>query len=265
MRIGVIGAGAIGRYLVQAVRSGQAGDNEVVVVADILPNASVEGLPYTTDVASLPSYGLDLVVEAASQAAAREHAAPLLEAGLDVMMMSVGALADEAFAARLREAARRAGRRVYIPSGALGGLDAVKAGALSGLEEVELTSTKPPIALQGAAYFDEHPVDLDTITQPTTVYEGPAVEAVRYFPQNVNVAAVLSLAGIGPQRTRVRVVADPAATTNQHAVRVRGGFGTFEVRLSNLPSPDNPKTSWLAALAAVAMLRRLADPFQIGQ
>jgi len=126
-------------------------------------------------------------------------------------------------------------------------------------------STKPPIALQGAAYFDTHPVDWDAVTGPTVVYEGPAAEAVGYFPQNVNVAAVLSLAGIGPHETKVRVVADPAATTNQHSVRVKGGFGTLEVNLSNLPTPENPKTSWLAALAAVAMLRRIADPFQIGQ
>jgi aspartate dehydrogenase len=265
MRIGVIGAGAIGRYLVQAVQSGKAGENEVKVVADVMPGLAVEGIPFTSDPLSLPSYGIDLVVEAAAQAAAREYAIPMLEAGLDVMVMSVGALADEAFTDRLRETARRAGRRVYIPSGALGGLDAVKAGAISGLDEVELTSTKPPIALQGAAYFDSHPVDWDRITGPTVVYEGPAAEAVGYFPQNVNVAAVLSLAGIGPHRTKVRVVADPASTTNQHSVRVRGGFGTLEVNLSNLPTPENPKTSWLAALAAVAMLRRLADPIQLGQ
>lgn len=265
MRIGVIGVGAIGRYLIQAVRSGQAGDHEVIVVAGTRPRATVEGLPYTTEVRSLPRYQLDLVVEAASQAAVREHAVPLLEAGLDLMVMSVGALADEAFAARLRAVAQQMGRRVYIPSGALGGLDAVKAAALAGLDEVELVSTKPPAALRGAPYFATHPLDWAAITGPTVVYEGPASEAVGYFPQNVNVAAVLSLAGVGPQRTRVRVVADPAATTNQHTVRVRGGFGALEVCLSNLPSPDNPKTSWLAALSAIAMLRRLGDPFQVGQ
>jgi aspartate dehydrogenase len=250
---------------VGAVRDGLAGANEVAVVADVLPGAAIEGLPYTTDVTTLPTYSLDLVVEAAAQAAARAHAVPLLEAGLDVMIMSVGALADEDFYARLREAARRAGRRVYIPSGALGGLDAIKAAAIAGLDAVELITTKPPVALQGAAYFDEHPVDWDALAGPTTVYEGPASEAVGYFPQNVNVAAVLSLAGIGPHATRVRVVADPAATTNQHQVRARGAFGNLEVTLNNLPSPDNPKTSWLAALAAVAMLRRLADPIQLGQ
>ena len=265
MRVGVIGAGAIGRYLIEALRSGKAGDHEVVVVADMLPDAGVEGLPYTTDVGSLPGYDLDLVVEAAAQAAARAHAIPMLEAGLDVMIMSVGALADEAFYGQLREAARRAGRRVYIPSGALGGLDAVKAAAIAGLDEVELITTKPPIALQGAAYFDAHPVDWDRITGPTTVYEGPALEAVGWFPQNVNVAAVLSLAGLGPHRTRVRIVADPTFTVNQHRVRAKGAFGDVEITLNNLPSPDNPKTSWLAALAAVAMLRRLADPVQIGQ
>jgi aspartate dehydrogenase len=265
MRIGVIGAGAIGRYLVQAVRSGQAGDHEIVVVGDVIPNGAIDGIPYTTDVASLPSHGLDLVVEAAAQAAARQHVVPMLEAGVDVMVMSVGALADEGFYEQVRAAASRAGRRVYIPSGALGGLDAVKAAAVAGLDSVELITTKPPIAIKDAAYFQDHPVDWDAITSPTVVYEGPAAEAVGYFPQNVNVAAVLSLAGIGPQRTRVRVVADPASTTNQHMVRVRGGFGEMEVRLSNLPTPENPKTSWLAALAAVAMLRRLADPVQLGQ
>ena len=265
MRVGVIGAGAIGRYLVQAVQAGTAGDHAVCAIADVMPGVAVEGIPFTNDPLTLPSYGVELVVEAAAQAAAREYAVPLLEAGMDVMIMSVGALADEALLERLRDAARRAGRRVYVPSGALGGLDAVKAGALSGLEEVELTSTKPPIALQGAAYFDTHPVDWERITSPTLVYEGPAAEAVGYFPQNVNVAAVLSLAGVGPHRTKVRVIADPAATTNQHSVRVRGGFGTLEVHLSNLPTPENPKTSWLAALAAVAMLRRIADPIQLGQ
>src|SRR5690242_18001747 len=137
MRIGVIGAGAIGRYLIEAVRAGKAGDHEVVVVGDVVPGLTIEGVPYTTDVGSLPSYGLDLVVEAAAQAAAREHAIPMLEAGLDVMVMSVGALADEAFAERLRATAHRVGHRVYIPSGALGGLDAVKAGMLSGLDSVE--------------------------------------------------------------------------------------------------------------------------------
>jgi aspartate dehydrogenase len=265
MRIGVIGAGAIGRYLVQAVRSGQAGDHEIVVVGDIIPNGAIDGIPYTTDVSSLPSHDLELVVEAAAQAAARQHVVPMLEAGVDVMVMSVGALADESFYEQVRTAARRAGRRVYIPSGALGGLDAVKAASVAGLDSVELITTKPPIAIKDAVYFQDHPVDWDAITSPTVVYEGPASEAVGYFPQNVNVAAVLSLAGIGPHRTRVRVVADPASTTNQHMVRVRGGFGEMEVKLSNLPTPENPKTSWLAALAAVAMLRRLADPIQLGQ
>lgn len=265
MRIGVIGAGAIGRCLVEAVRAGQAGEHRVVVVAARSPERALPGVPFTTDPLSLPRYGAELAVEAASQAAVRDYVIPLLAAGLDVLVMSVGALADPAFAARVRDAARHAGRRVYIPSGALGGLDALKAGLLSGLEAVELTSTKPPAALQGAPYFAEHPVAWHTITGPTVVYEGPAIEAVRYFPQNVNVAAVLSLAGLGPERTWVRIVADPAATTNQHVVRARGGFGTLEVALSNLPSPDNPKTSWLAALSAIAMLRRLGDPFQLGQ
>jgi aspartate dehydrogenase len=181
---------------------------------------------------------------------------PVLERGYDLVAMSLGALVDaEFYDGLLRRAAER-GRGVYLPSGAVGGLDALAAAAIAGLDTVVLTTTKPPQALPDIQAAD--------LQGPTCIYEGPAREAVQRFPQNVNVAAAVSLAGIGFDRTRVRVVADPAATGNRHHIEARGAFGelTFEARL--LPSPGNPKTSYLAALSAIRLIRRLSEPVRLG-
>lgn len=243
---------------------------DLVVIADIKETEAARqtatscGCPFTTDIASLSSLGLDLVVEAASQQAARQWAPFFLEAGVEMMLMSVGALVDADFLAHLLELARRSNLQLHVPSGAVGGIDIVKAANVGTLEEVTLTTTKPPEALAGSPYVTEHGIDLFALREPTVIWEGPAAEAVRAFPQNVNVAASLSLAGIGPLRTRVRVVADPAATRNIHEVHVRGEFGEATLRLVNLPSPTNPKTSYLAPLSAVAALRRIASPLKLG-
>jgi aspartate dehydrogenase len=132
------------------------------------------------------------------------------------------------------------------------------------LDEVLLTTSKPPRALAGAPFFERNPIDLAAIRERTVIFEGTAAEAVGQFPANINVAAAVSLAGIGPERTRVRVVADPALSQNVHEVEARGAFGEMRIRLANLPSPANPKSSLLAALSPLAMLRRLTDPIQVG-
>jgi aspartate dehydrogenase len=168
----------------------------------------------------------------------------------------VGALADEAFYDGLRAAAETHGRHVFLPAGAVGGLEALAAAAVAGLDTVVLTTTKPPQALPN--------VPPEALERAVCIYEGPAREAVQRFPQNVNVAAAVSLAGIGFERTVVRVVADPAATRNRHRVEARGACGemTFEFHL--LPSPDNPKTSYLASLSAIRLLRRLSEAVRVG-
>jgi aspartate dehydrogenase len=153
---------------------------------------------------------------------------------------------------------------VHLPSGAIGGLDVLRAARVDRLDEVTLVTSKPPRALAGAPFFESHPIDLGAITTREVIYEGPAAEAVRLFPANVNVAAALSLAGIGPEQTRMQVVADPALDRNVHEVVARGSFGELTLRLANVPSPSNPKTSFLACLSGLATLRRLADPIQIG-
>ena len=271
MRAAVIGVGSIGSYLVEGIGRGLAGPVELTGIAAtpagearLKELAHAAGCAWTTDPLSLADGKPDLVVEAASQAAARAYAVPLLERGVDVMLMSVGALADPAFLQEVTTVASRHGRRVHVPSGAIGGLDVLRAARVDGLAEVTLVTSKAPRALAGAPFFETHPIDLAAIRERTVIFDGPAREAVRLFPANVNVAAALSLAGLGADRTRMQVVADPALDRNVHEVVARGSFGELRLRVDNVPSPQNPKTSFLACLSGLATLRRLADPIQVG-
>jgi aspartate dehydrogenase len=271
VRVGIIGVGSIGSYLIESICQGMAGPVEIAAIADapamedhLRSLAERVGCPYTTDALTLPDFGPDLIVEAAAQGAVRQYALPILRRGVDLLIMSVGALADPAFLDEVTDAARLSGHRVYLPSGAVGGLDALRSARVAGLDDVTLITSKHPRALAGAPFFDDHPVDLDAIQERTVIYEGPAREAVQLFPANVNVSAALSLAGIGPDRTRMQVVADPSLDRNIHEVKACGAFGEFYLQVANVPSPTNPKTSLLACLSPLATLRRLSDPIQIG-
>ncbi len=258
--VGLIGCGAIGRRIAAAVQAGEAGDAELVAVFDqdadmarALSTSVSPGLPHTTDFDDfLASDGLDLVLECASPAAAGAFAARVLEAGKDLVLMSSGALTDRLLFKRLSDLAASKGNRVMVPSGALGGIDAVRA-VRHQLDEVSLTTTKPPRGLAGAPGFAEW--ESVAIEEPTVVFEGPALEAVKLFPANVNVSATLSLAGLGAELTRVRVVADPSATQNVHEVVATGSFGSLTFTMQLEPDPDNPKTSGLAITSAIETLR----------
>ena len=164
----------------------------------------------------------------------------------------------------LFDLARERGCHIYIPSGAIAGLDGLRAAAMGRIDTVRLTTHKPPQSLATAEIVREKRLTLEGLAGPLTIFEGPASEAVRHFPVNLNVAASLSLAGIGAEATIVKVVADPGLTRNVHEVEVEGEFGRLFVRLENVPSPDNPKTSYLAALSALALLKRITEPVQIG-
>ena len=200
--------------------------------------------------------GLSLVVECASPAAVVAHGADILAAGRSLLMLSSGALADTALFDRLTGLAAENRCDIIVPSGALGGIDAIRSvrGLLS---EVTLTSTKLPSAFAGAPGFAEW--EGREITEPTVLYEGPARGAVKLFPANVNVAATLSVAGIGPDRTIVRVVADPASPGNVHEIYARGEFGEFTFRMVNKPHVRNPRTSHLAVLSAIETLRSYCE------
>jgi aspartate dehydrogenase len=226
--------------------------------------------PYARRQSALAFAGLErlpehasLVIEAAGPGVVQRYAAGWLAGGADVMVLSAGALVDPAFAAELRAVARAHGRRILVPSGAIAGIDGIRAGALGGLRRLRLRTTKPPRGLAGAPHVVANHIDLDALTAATTIFEGSVADAVRGFPSNVNVAAVLALAADGVA-VSVSVVADPASTTNTHEIEASGDFGTFTVRLDNLPSPENPKTSALAPLSALAMLRRLSQSLWVG-
>lgn len=268
LEIGVIGCGSMGAELAQAVgRTGPGGipGARVTAVLDVDPEQgralaeSLDSHPGSfTDQAEFLACGdMDIVAECASQVAVRIHGAAVLRSGRSLLLMSSGALMDPEIFAALSAASAESGAQIIVPSGAVGGIDALRA-VQADLETVTIVSTKRPAALEGAPGYAEW--EGKTVTEPVTLFDGPASEAVKLFPANVNVAATVSLAGIGPERTMVRVIADPEAPGNVHEIRATGGFGEFRFRLVNRPHPKNPKTSHLAVLAAIESLRSLVNP-----
>jgi aspartate dehydrogenase len=272
VKIALIGCGNIGEILARAIERGDAGRVELTWVLD----RTVEKCEkFVQKLHSKPSITtnlgeiiadreVDLVVEAASQAAVTGYAIKVLEAGKDLMVMSVGALADEKLLQKMMETAERKQRKVYIPSGAILGIDGIRAAKLAGIDEVVLTTRKPAMTLAYSSYIKERRIDLGKLREPMVVFEGPAKEAVKAFPASVNVAATLSLSGIGFERTKVRIVADPTLDRNIHEVHIKSKGGEFFTQAKNLPSPDNPKTSYLAALSAVQTLANISSNFKLG-
>jgi len=194
----------------------------------------------------------------------KEHLVALLDAGIAVVVLSAGALIDDSLREAAEGAARRSGALLFVPSGGIGGLDALKTACLAGVDQVSIQIAKPPAAWKGIAFVEKSGVDLDRLQAPHVLFEGPAREGVPHFPQNVNIAAVLALAGIGMDRTRLKVVADPGLTLNTHTIRVSGASGRITLVLENVPSPENPKTSWLACYSALAALQSLGSRVRYG-
>jgi aspartate dehydrogenase len=266
LKVGLIGLGSIGSYVAREMIKGKVPGVRLVAAADIKPPSSDllrellgHSIPVVQSFKALVDFPIQLVIECANQKVVKECADFFLSKEIDLVIMSMGALVQGTFFADLVAKAEERGCHIYIPSGAVGAIDALKAAKLAGLEEVTLTTRKPPRALGKV-----EGVNLDELREPRTLFEGPATEAVVKFPQNVNVAATISLAGLGPDKTLVRVVADPAIDQNIHEIRARGAFGSLEIRLSNRPNPDNPKTSLLACLSVISLLRRIQGAVQIG-
>ena len=177
------------------------------------------------------------------------------------MVLSCGALLGRE---DLFEMARRNGATIVVPSGAIVGLDGVVSASAGRIESVTMVTRKPPDGLRGSPGAVSSDVDLDALTEPALLYEGPVEVACRLFPANVNVSAALSLAGIGPKKTTTRVYADPTVTRNTHEIIVEGEFGRFSLKIENVPSPSNPRTGILSALSALATLKKLTSHLQVG-
>jgi len=266
MRVALLGGGTIARLVLDKCPAGI----EICALYGRGPSsrgaalAREFGIPYVCERTELLSKRPQAVIEAASHEAVREHLVPLLEAGVSVVVLSAGALADDRLRAKAEDAAERGGALFYVPSGGIGGLDALKTACIGGVDEVSIQVAKPPQAWKGIAYVEKLGTDLDRLKTATVLFEGPAREGVPHFPQNVNIAAVLSLGGIGMDRTRLKVVADPSLELNTHTIRVSGASGRMTVVLENVPAPENPKTSWLACYSALAALQSLRSRVRYG-
>ncbi|HYC49214.1 MAG TPA: aspartate dehydrogenase [Burkholderiales bacterium] len=269
MRVALLGGGTIARLFLDHIRRGDLGDAEVVAVvgrgnASRGKALSGDGVAFVTDLAGLVDTRPDVVVEAASHEAVREYGEALLRRGIALIVLSGGVLADDELRTRLERVAIASGALLYVPSGGIGGLDALRAACIAGVDEVRITVMKPPQAWKKIEYVERLGVDLDALRSPTTLYDGPARAGVPLFPANVNIAAVLSMAGIGFDRTQLKVVADPGLRTNTHLIEIHGKTGKITVKMENVPAPDNPKTAWLACYSALAALKLAKSPVRYG-
>ena len=264
LRVAVGGVGAIGRTLAQRLDRGIEGLTLAAVSARDASRATAAMAGFARPVPVLPLARLweatDIVVECAPAAVLRDIAEPALAHGRMVMVLSAGALLENF---DLVDLARRNGGRILVPTGALLGLDAVVAAAEGTILRVQMITRKPPGGLAGAPYLERHGIGLDGLEAPKCVFSGTAREAARGFPANVNVAAALALAGIGPERTTIEIWADPGVSRNIHRIEVEADAACFSMQIENVPS-ENPKTGRMTPLSAIAALKKLVSPLAIG-
>lgn len=261
MRVAMIGFGAIGRYVHDHLPEGieiagivMRSERVSEIAAELGPGALV-----ADDIAAFKD--VDLVLEVAGHAGLAAHGAAALEAGRDLLVVSVGALADDGLRTRLIAAAAGGGAKLSILPGAVGGIDALSAAREGGLDKVTYYSIKPPGAWRGTRA--EELVDLDNLDEPHVLFSGPADEAARLYPKNANVAATIALAGAGFEDTEVYVIADPKAGGNIHRIEAFGAFGEMRVEMRGKPLPENPKTSSLTAYSVLRALRNRAAAVEI--
>ena len=262
--VALAGLGAIGLPLAHALDQGIEGLRLIAVAVrdPVRARARLAGFhtpPMLVDFDALAE--ADIVVEATPAALFDLVAVPAIERGRIFIPASVGALLPRM---HLVERAAQTGARIVVPTGALLGLDAVRAAAEDRIDSVTIETRKPPMGLVGAPYLEKHGIDVTGLDRPLRVFDGNAMDAAAGFPANVNVAAALALAGIGPVRTRVEIWADPGLTRNVHIIRVEASSARFEMRIENVPSDDNPRTGKITPLSMLACLRGLVSPLKVG-
>ena len=260
LRLALLGAGGIAGMVADALIAGKIPGFECIAVAGSAAGSESAGkLADQLDAAlvapeEIKDLNVDWVLEAAGGDAVRQHIPGIWAAGLNTVIMSMGAFAD----ADLWAKRKSSGARVVLPSGGIAGLDGVRSLAASGdLKSASITTTKHPRGLRGAPYLVQNNIELKE-DEAVEVFSGSAREAVAGFPANVNVAIALSLAGLGPDETRVTVRSDPAATRNHHAIQAIGELASIEVQITSSPNPVNPRTSFMAGAAAIAALQEIA-------
>jgi aspartate dehydrogenase len=265
LKVAIAGFGAIGEVVARRLDAGLPGLALAAVASRNVERvrAATAGYRNPPPVESLARLAelADIVIECLPAAAFMDVAEPTLRAGRTLMVASVGQLLAQP---QLRDLAAQHGGRIVVPTGALIGLDAVIAAAEGEIRSVTMVSRKPPKGLAGAPHLVANKIDVENLTAPKLVFSGSAREAVKGFPANVNVAAALSLAGIGPDRTTIEVWADPALDRNKHTITVESDSARFSMTIENVPSVENPRTGKITALSVIACLRKLVSPLRIG-
>ena len=264
-RTAVAGLGAVGMPVVRALAAGIDGLELAAVSARDLARARERMAGVAPGIPVVPATELadraDVIVECVPKAAFAEVAAGVIEAGRILVTVSGAALlVHDGLVRRAGET----GARIVLATGALLGLDAVRAAAEGEIAEIRMTTRKPPRSLKGAPWLEEHGIDIDNLSGPLRVFEGTAREGAAGFPANVNVAAALGLAGIGPDRTRLEIWADPGLERNTHEIAVDADSARLTMKIENVPSEENPGTGKITALSVIAALRGLGAPLRVG-
>ncbi len=267
MRITIVGCGSRGSKLAEAADKMMEVKRIYLVDSDKdRANSVANGLNKAEVVEDVEEelYHCDLVIECATQQAAKEVIPKVVARGVDIMIMSVGALVDDDFRASITEKAKQCDAKVYIPSGAICGTDGLRASTVGEVQKVEIITTMAAVSFQGVQYIEDKGIDIENITEKTILFTGTAREAVQLFPRNVNVAAIVSILGIGFDKTMITIAADPTIKINSHELRITGEFGEMTAHTYNVPSPINPKTSNLSVFSAISALQRIVKNEWVG-
>jgi len=267
IKISIIGCGSIGSFLAKFCDTEISKFTQVVSLYDLdaaKAKKLKEKLKKTVRIATSLKEAVnvcELVVEAASVDASYDIAKISIMSGKDMLSMSSGGFFDKSDIFKLAE---KKSRKIYIPSGAIAGVDAVKAAAIGGIKSISLDTIKSPKSLEGAPYILRKNINLASITKRKIIFSGTVKEAVQNFPKNINVSATLFLAASGFRNIKIRIIVDPKITGNVHKLSVQGSSGEFNTSVENAIFPDNPKTSYLAALSAASMLKQIATSIRVG-
>lgn len=262
--IGIVGCGMLGKSLLGAAADGRL----PVPVAGVTSRTAKTARAFLATLPQPPPYldldslidAADLVVETAGAAVVPELARRTFAAGKHLLVISMGALLDHP---EVIELARSRNCRLILPSGAIAGLDGIKSACEGRVDHVTITTRKPPKSIRTAPFVVENRIDLDALTEETELFSGSVREAIRGFPANVNVAACVSMAGIGPDKTTIRILAVPGLERNTHTIEIEGEFGSLSIRIANALS-ENPSTGKLTAMSIIRTIKDAMDPFQIG-
>jgi aspartate dehydrogenase len=273
-RVGIVGYGSIGKEIIEATRRHEIPNARIVALFD-KESTVFNSVDYDTGELHLFSdfdefynskiySNIDIIIECASKGAVKEYGMKIIKSKKVLIVLSVGAFSDEDYLRELQNLSKLNNTRILIPTGAIAGLDSIRS-VKKYLNTVTIVTTKNPKSLVGAPYFKSSKIRIDEISKETVLFEGNAADAIELFPANVNVAVSIALAGIGLVKTQVKIVADPTLSVNKHEIVGEGAFGKIHIVVQNIPSPSNPRTSYLASLSAIECLRGLCNEnFRIG-